>query len=119
VSRTILVEGKKTFRITVPDSSKLTFGPWSPSNDKSSASYNERALNGTLRVYENAKSGAAVLAVFSGVTSYRDITNIEYEEQVIIEKGSTIWENDRHGYKREESVSRKADWTDPLLDSGE
>jgi hypothetical protein len=120
MSRVLLVEGKKVFRVIIPDEAKLTFGPWSPPNAESKYNGNgEKALSGTLRVYENDKAKASILAVFSGVNSYRDISSIEYEEQIFVEKGSTVWQSDQNGYKREEAVDRTAKWVDPQLTSGE
>jgi hypothetical protein len=122
MSRQILVTGEKTFRITIPDEAKLTFGPWSPpSNKESSYDRSGRALSGTLRVYENSKASASVLAVFSGVSSYRDLS-VAYEEKILVEEGSTIWKNDKNGYSREEKVSSQSEWDDDpqgLLKAGD
>lgn len=115
----LLVLGHKTFKITVPDAAKITFGPWSPpGNAESKYQMTEKALNGTLRVYENAKAGATILAVFSGVTGFRDLS-IDYSEEVTREEGAIIWKSDKRGYEREEKVKRTAEWTDPLLEAGE
>jgi hypothetical protein len=119
MSRQLLIIGSKTFRITIPDKAKVTFGPWSPSTGEGRYAQSEKALNGTLRVYETAKAGATILAVFSGVTSFREST-LEYEEQVAKEEGAILWKSDSKGYSREEKVQRTADWTtDPLLAAGE
>ena len=94
--------GSKTFKIVIPDEAKITFGPWSPPTGESK--YNtpsEKSLSGTLRVYENGKSGASVLAVFSGVSGYRD-TALEYSEIVAREEGAVIWKSDEKGYSRED-----------------
>lgn len=117
MSKTLLVFASKTFKITVPDEAKITFGPWSPQSEGSKYGQSEKALNGTLRIYESTKSGASVLAVFSGVTGYRDMA-IDYEEQVVVEQGSTIWRSDRNGYKREDVVKRDTGWLDPTLAIG-
>ena len=108
----LLVFGTKTFRISVPDGAKVTFGPWSPPSGEGKYQVSEKALNGTLRVYESAKTGASVLAVFSGVTGYRD-TSMEYAEEVAREEGAVIWKSDRNGYERKESVKRESDWIRP------
>lgn len=114
MSRKLLVVADKTFRITIPDEAKITFGPWSPGKGEDKFdTYGVKKNNGTLRVYENHSSGAGVLAVFSGVVSYRD-TAIEYEEQVTAEQGATVWNSDRNGYSREEKVSRSSEWVDPI-----
>jgi hypothetical protein len=119
----LLVQGTKTFRVSIPDDAKVTFGPWSPPTGESRYSPDGKSLSGTLRVYQGSKTKAteSILAVFTDVRSFRDLSSIDYEEQVIIEKGSTIWESDRDGYKREEAVKRSAKWeAEPeLLESGE
>lgn len=117
--RELLVFGSKTFKITVPDEAKVTFGPWSPpGSGESKYALSEKALNGTLRVYENAKTGAGILAVFSGVTGFRE-TSLGYAEEVAREEGAVIWKSDQDGYQREEKVSTKRNWITPSLTSGE
>ena len=119
MSRELLVIGTKTFKITIPDEAKITFGPWSPGgSDDKYGGRSDKALNGTLRVYANSKSGASVLAVFSGVTSYRDLS-IDYTEQVAKEEGAVIWKSDKDGYSREEKVKKGSDWVDPLVEIGD
>jgi len=116
--RDLLVFGHKTFKISIPDEAKVTFGPWSPpGSGESKYAVSEKALNGTLRVYESAKSGAGILAVFSGVTGFRDMS-IDYAEEVAREEGAVIWKTDKDGYKREEKVSRKSEWVAPVIGSG-
>ena len=121
MSRTLLVFGAKTFKITVPDEAKITFGPWSPPS-VTAKTFNPdptgKALSGTLRIYEHAKTGASILAVFSGVNGYRDMS-ISYEEEVAREEGAIIWKSDKDGYRREEKVKRQTDWLDPQLEPGE
>ncbi len=60
-------------------------------------------------MYESKTTGASVLAVFSGVTGYRDMS-IEYDEMVAREEGAILWNSDRDGYKREEKVKRSTTW---------
>jgi len=110
VPRTLLVEGTKTFRITVPDGAKVTFGPWSPGGSKAN-NYEERqgGNNGTLRVYETKAVGASIIGVWSGVKSFR-WDDLDYEEQTFVEKGSTVWQSDKYGYKRDEAVKREETW---------
>lgn len=96
--RTILLEadgpkGLTTFRVTVPDSARLTFGPWSPPSAVSAKrGWEESDKRGTLRVYEGAGT-AKILAVFTGVRTFRD-TSIKMAEQVIREGSSAIWRDD-------------------------
>jgi hypothetical protein len=116
--RELLVIGSKTFKISIPDEAKVTFGPWSPPTGEGKYQATDKALNGTLRVYETAKTGAGILAVFSGVTGFRD-TSIQYAEEVAREEGAIIWKSDQNGYEREEKVQRKTDWMTPSLTPGE
>jgi len=106
MTRRLLVEGHKTFRITIPDQAKVTFGPWSPGAKDNYA----QDKNGTLRVYESKAAGASILGVWSGVKSFREEAVLDYEERTLVEKGSTVWESDKHGYKREEAVNRREQW---------
>lgn len=117
--RTLLVFGEKTFKIKVPDEAKITFGPWSPPNSTVKSAYtgDARALAGTLRVYESAKAGASIIAVFSGVNGYRDLS-MDYAEEVAVEQGATIWKSDQNGYEREEKVSRKREWVETQIGPG-
>ena len=116
--RELLVFGNKTFKISVPDEAKVTFGPWSPQGGEGKYQMSEKALNGTLRVYGSSKAGASVLAVFSGVTGYRD-TSLDYAEEVAREEGAVVWKSDKDGYSREEKVNRKTDWHTPAIAAGE
>lgn len=111
-------QGGKNFKITVPAGAKITFGPWSPPTGEGKyMDRSEKALSGTLRVYESAKSGASILAVFSGVAAYRDL-GLDYEEEVAREEGAILWKSDKDGYKREEKVSRSVQFVDPLIQLG-
>lgn len=114
--RRLLVFGEKTFRITVPDDAKTTFGPWSP--PKENRAYGQdTSRSGTLRVYKGAKSTENIIGVFSGITSFRD-ESLEYEEEVAREIGSVIWSNDKNEYKHEVKVNRSAEWVSgtPVLE---
>lgn len=105
----LLVFGKKTFKITVPDHAKLTFGPFSPPTK--GGGYNEARAEGTLRVYLRTKDN--IIACFAGVYGFRDLS-LEYAEEVAKEEGAVIWKSDKDGYQREEKVNRAKDWVDPL-----
>lgn len=123
MSRTLLVQGTKTFRVTIPDDARVSFGPFSPPTEKEAGYRSTEKAKGTLRIYKGGgtKLTESILAVFTDVRSFRDISAIEYEEMVVIEKGSTIWESDRDGYKREEAINRSSKWEADrgLLESGE
>lgn len=112
MTRTILVEGEKTFRITVPDDARLTFGPWSPPS-KNDMYRNNEERRGTLRVYKGTKSTENILGVFSGVKSFRDVDNIDYLEKVATQEVSTMWKSDEHGYMEERKSSGGTKWIKP------
>lgn len=119
-TKTLLVtkEDGKEFKITVPEDSRTTFGPWSPPTDRAKT-YGDRSMTGTLRIYKGkTKATEDVIAVFSGVASFRDITNVDYEEKIAQEVGATVWKSDKDGYKREESVHRNEYWEKPQLEGG-
>lgn len=111
--KTLLVFGEKTFKITVPANSKITFGPWSPYTKKTgyAVDMSERALSGTIRIYDASKN---VIAVFSGVTGYRDVS-LDYTEQVAREEGAVIWKSDQNGYEREDKRTMAKEWVTPQL----
>lgn len=105
--RTILVQRNSgpDFKISIPVNAKTTFAPWSPpSRDGYTRTPNQ--LAGTLRIYRTEKD---IIAVFSGVTGFRDI-DMDYEEKVIVEEGATIWKNDKNEYSRETKVTRDERW---------
>jgi len=107
----LLVFGEKTFKISVPDDAKITFGPWSPPNKK--GHWDEGSRQGTLRIYQGSKDN--ILACFANVSGFRDLT-MAYMEEVAKEEGATIWKDDEKGYMREDKVTRKKEWVaDPLL----
>lgn len=107
--RTLLVFGDKTFQITVPESYKITFGPFSPP-PKGGYGHGNESARGTLRIYEKSKERQ--VACFAGVRGFRDMS-LEYMEEVAKEEGATIWKSDKDGYMREEKVSRKKEWVQP------
>lgn len=114
--RKILVQSdNKEFSITIPDDATLTFGPWSPPSEKGKGeSWSHEAKRGTLRVYAHGKK--EILAVFSGVTSFRDIS-IGFAEKIAVETGNSIWRDDETGYFRESKVQRTSGWITPALDT--
>jgi hypothetical protein len=109
VSRTLQVEGDNTFRITIPDDCKITFGPWSPPTGKERSGYGESGrARGTLRIYQGTKEN--IIGCFSNVLSFRETTAIDYSEQVAKEEGAVLWKSDKDGYQREEKVKRETEW---------
>jgi hypothetical protein len=118
VTRTLLVEGKKPLRITIPDDARVTFGPFSPPTAESKGYGNEKALVGTLRVYDGKGAAAkqSILAVFTDVRGFRDLSSIEYEEQVATEEVRTVWKSDQNGYSSEVNGTTEKMWVqDPAL----
>jgi hypothetical protein len=116
-TRELLVFGTKTFKVQVPTKAKLTFAPFSPPSKTDGYARRPDNAVGTLRVYE----GTNIIAVFSGVSGYRD-TSLGYMEEVAREEGATIWKDDEKGYMREEKVQRRREWVTPevpLLGAGE
>lgn len=113
--RQLLVFGDsgKMFRVEVPDTAKVTFGPWSP--PAKGFDRTPDSMRGTLRIYGDGKDN--ILACFSGVTGFRDAT-LKYAEQIAKEEVATVWKNDEGGYERVESGTVKRQWVgDPALPS--
>jgi hypothetical protein len=106
--RQLLVFGEKTFKLEIPDDAKITFGPWSPPMRNEHGF--ERSFNptGTLRIYQGSKEN--IVALFAGVTGFRDLS-LSYAEEVAKEEGATIWRDDEQGYFRESKVQRTKTWT--------
>lgn len=112
MSRTILVHGDKKFQIEIPDDAEMTFGPWSPpprgEERALGGAWNGEQRRGTLRVYSAKK--AEILAVFAGVTSFRDISAISYREEVMKMEGDTVWKSDKDGYEHHSTQRRERYW---------
>ena len=108
--RQLLVIGDTTFRITIPDDAKVTFGPWSPPGKN--RQFGEEERRGTLRIYQGSKDN--IIACFSRVLSFRDLS-MQYAEQVAKEEGATLWKDDEQGYVRESKVQRSHEWVEPKL----
>lgn len=98
--------GKRQFKVTIPDDSKVTFGPWSPPTDRT-RSFEGGAMRGTLRIYGSGKDN--ILACFSGVESFRDLS-LNYIEKVAVEEGAILWKDDENGYVREQKVTGSERW---------
>jgi hypothetical protein len=107
--RQLLVFGDRIFKIEIPDDAKITFGPWSPPTRDERGGLS-RGFNptGTLRIYQGSKEN--IVALFAGVTGFRDLS-LSYAEQVAVEEGASIWKDDEEGYFRESKVQRTKTWT--------
>lgn len=105
-------------RISIPSGARVTFGPTIPFERKS-ATYNPNPGGYSLRVYENSKNDS-LIAVFSGVKGFRDIS-IPHAKLVIREAGKSVWKSDEEGYKVEQEVKNSQHWSDSLhqLEDGE
>lgn len=108
--RQLLVFGERTFKITIPDDAKVTFGPFSPPTRDAHAWRESGRAAGTLRIYKGTKDN--IVACFIGVHGFRDLS-LEYAEEVAREEGATIWKSDEHGYVREEKFKQTRDWVEP------
>ena len=106
--RVLLVHADKVFKVTVPDDAKITFGPWSPP-PKGKEAWDRESRRGTLRIYRGTEKN--IIAVFSNVVSFRDLS-LGYSEEVAREEGAVIWKSDQNGYEREEKIGRKKEWVD-------
>src|SRR5579859_2760990 len=110
-TKQLLVFGQKTFKITVPEDAKITFGPWSPPA-KGRAGWNEGEKTGTLRIYKGTKDN--ILACFAHVSGFRDLS-LGYMEQIAKEEGATVWKDDEKGYVREDKRSVQQEWVQPQI----
>ena len=102
-TRTLLIErhGQRQ-RITVPADWKITFAV-SGGKDK----YGTGSVERDLRIYE---AGEHCRAVFTGVSSFRDIS-IPVETLVKSKTGEESWEDDGQGNLAHTSKTRtKKDW---------
>jgi hypothetical protein len=114
--RQLLVYGTKTFKISVPEGAKITFGPWSPPRTKETKwdQPMDTSRGGTLRIYQGTKDN--IIACFSNVNGFRDLS-LGYAEEVAKEEGATIWKDDEQGYVRESKVAMKRKWVEPQIDA--
>ena len=78
--RRILVQGAKNFVLEIPADIRLTFGPWSPPRDRE-RQYGDKALTGTLRLYRGTTTAQNIVAMYTGVESFRDLDLIIYSEK--------------------------------------
>lgn len=116
MSRTLLVFGDKTFKVTIPDDAKVTFAPFSPPSGRPDGWRESGKAVGTLRVYQGTEKN--ILGVWSGVSGFRDLS-LGYAEEVAREEGAVIWKDDEKGYTRESKVARTKEWAVPELDQGD
>jgi hypothetical protein len=111
MSRVLLVKTEREeFRITIPDTAKVTFGPFSPPSKTSGYDHNPSKAEGTLRVYNRTKDN--IIFCYTGVLSFRD-TMVEFSKKITTEEVSTLWQSDDGTYRREESGKKHTQWVDP------
>lgn len=109
-SRTLLCMGSEgEFKITIPEGARVTFGPNVPFTPRANA-YASPDRGYSLRVYEG-KGNDTLIAVFSNVASFRDIT-LPHAKLVVREAGKSMWKSDENGYEVSESVSRESAFID-------
>ena len=107
---------EKTILAEIPDDSHVTFGPFSPPTGKTTAVYNESKLVGTLRVYKGKTGTTNIIAMWTNVSSFRNLDEIDYQEQVAKEEGAILWKSGKNGYTREEKVKKAKEWVAPDKD---
>lgn len=93
------ISGK--FRMDIPETWKVTFGPVSPGSKGGYASGGN-----CLRVYE---SDTKQRAIFLDVVSFRDLS-IPVQRLVVREEGKEKWEVDNGNRKRSSSVKAERRW---------
>lgn len=105
--RTLMIQMKDDeYRVTIPAGARVTFGPTIPYQKKSKNGYASESHDGySLRVYENEKNDS-LIAVFSGVSSFRDIA-IPHAKLIIRESGKSVWKSDEEGYKVEHEIKKE------------
>jgi hypothetical protein len=102
-ARTLLIQMKDDeYRVTIPPGARVTFGPTIPYQKKNEGYSSERHDGYSLRVYESAKNDS-LIAVFSGVSSFRDIS-MPHAKLIVREAGKQVWKSDEEGYKVETEV---------------
>lgn len=81
MTRTILVfrANKPNFTVDIPEGARLSFGPWTPPRAEGKYGREEKSQAGTLRIYEKSTAASSILAVFSDVEGYRDLS-LNYSE---------------------------------------
>jgi hypothetical protein len=106
-TRTLHVTTKREeFRITIPASCKVTFGPIFTSSTRRNNSYSEGGAPTALRIYEaNDKQRA----VFTDVLTFRDLS-YPLERKVAAVKERAVWEDDGRGFRQERSGTRVDKW---------
>lgn len=93
-------------RVVVNAKHRLTFGPWSvPGKNEQDRYGNQGRSRGTLRVYE----GTSIIAVFSGVVEFRDLS-METAKLVVREEGRKVWKRDDGSYESTEGVTQTKYW---------
>lgn len=116
MSRTLLIQSTPNAKVTIPDEARVTFGPFSPPGS-SERNYGNFKAVGTLRVYADHSKGADIIFVKSGVEGYRDLSQIQYEEEVAREEGAILWKSDEKGYSREEKVQFDSSYVQPQIEA--
>jgi hypothetical protein len=101
MARQLLVEGEKTFKITIPGDAKVTCGPWSPPKDNNVYEGGKHHATGTLGIYKGTKDN--IIGCFAGVTTCRELDTLGYAEQIAKGEVAKIWKDDQEGHVRAEN----------------
>lgn len=111
--RVLLVrDDEGEFKITLPEGSRITFGPDIPF-DKMKGSNNTYHLNNksyALRVY-SGKTNDTLIAVFAGVHNFRPL-DMPHAKLVIRESGKSLWKSDETGFETQTSGKTERSFVD-------
>ena len=91
---------KETFKVSIPDTWKVTFGPGAPPNNKNRY---DTEKPWCLRFYEAENRQRAC---FTGVLEFRDVS-LPIERQVTSEKGEVRWQTSTDGSEEHKQVQRE------------
>ena len=95
------------FRVEVPGESKITFGPAIPMSSKGTRMHlPEGSQVYALRVYKGPTERAGLLAVFPGITGFRDLGLVKVHRPARAEGGEMGWVEDQD-WRMGQEVSKK------------
>lgn len=96
------------YRITIPTSYKVTFGPVAVGGKLRNGGWGEPGGSMALRIYE---SDIKQRAVFTGVKSFRDMSILLQREEVKV-KGSNEWVSSEDLSESKQSQIVERQWVD-------
>lgn len=105
------------FRVSVPGESKVTFGPAIPASRTQRAMMTGGSNVYALRVYKGPTERAGLLAVFPGVTGFRDLGEVQVHRPARKDSGEWGWVEDNE-WRVAKDVREKLNPTpDDLIDA--